>query len=223
MVLLRKSIFSSRLTAEEIDQKIKQLLPISDYDWATKFKNEIMHHPDTVEIRKIIKDIPMEDLRKYHDSILKKIYSPLEEFNQYIYQLRLLTQKAKSIAYDVINIGPYIIKNKKDIKDIEDAFNTYYFFLSQEDSPLQMMAEDKYDKVACEILNDSRYDDELKKIYLQERRSLNRYLMIHFLRSYDNFLVRKVNFLNREHDAYSQAFEARVYQHRYHGYYGPKK
>ena len=70
------------------------------------------------------------------------------------------------------------------------------------------------------IKGEGKYIDGYIK---QERRSLNRYLMIHFLRSYDNFLVRKVNFLNREHDAYSQAFEARVYQHRYHGYYGPKK
>ena len=218
-----KDIFPAKADEIEIKRRIKRTLSAQNHEWATYFCENIINHPNTTEIRKIIGRLSIRILKKYHILIIQNMNKDLIYFSSFIEKLKILNQQARTISRSVIDIKSPNIDNKIDIKKLEDIFNIYYFFLNQEDSPLLMEAKRRYDTKVLKILNNDLNDENFMKIYLQERASLEEYLKYIFWFSYDSFLEKQTKYANRIPNIYCTEMKDRIYKAKRAGHFGPLK
>ena len=222
MNILTKNIFASSLDEKTIKRRIETLLSNDNHEWALYFCESIINHPNTIEIRKLIGDIRIEILRKYHNIIIKTMNNDIEYFSEFIKNLKLLNQKANNISHSIIDMGIITVDNKDDIKNLEDSFNIYHFLLKQTDSPLLLEAKRRFDISSLEILKDNN-DDNYMQVYYQEKDDLESYLNYYFWFRYHIFLEKKNRHAVKISNLYKEEVKNKFYKAKRQGKLGSYK
>lgn len=182
------------------EKRIAMYLAPEDHEWANNFCGIISSDSNYINLKKILGKIHVEALKNHHEIILnfiEKNSSDLNLISSFVSDLNYLYQQSRSISSSIVNLRVDHINNSSDILECERIFDTINFFLKQDNSPLLIEANRRYD-IIFEKLSKTEISDEIVLVYEKEKENLIKYLNRNFKDSYTHFLLKKNAFCESE-------------------------
>lgn len=204
--------------------RIKKYLSSKDLYWAEYFCDAMVNHKHFNELKKIFGDISINVLKNHYESIVIKINKEddLDKISRFAFDLNYLHQKAMSITSDMISIKKYSCLQSEEVSEFEAAYDMIYFFLKQEDSPLLIEANRRYNNI-FEKLIENRFDEDILTIYEKEKSYLYRYMNEYYNNLYNKFLAEKNYNYERNIESFQYDCNKRCLKVLYHGGMGRRK
>lgn len=175
-----------------LNKKISEHLPKEDFEWAKILTLSIMVHKDYNQIRKVLSELYLSDLKQNHQfiqSILdSKDYS--KDFPLILQEIKDVIAVNRNICSSIINFGFGKFETKQEMEEVEYSINLIGYLLSQDESIILQKAYNVFN----EKTNNLQEKEYLIEFLNSQRQEIPNLLSNKYINIVKNFNMKKHSF-----------------------------